>query len=208
MFLGLALAGAAQADTSHEFWPELDIWARLTDSLQLLFSFAGTRDDSGDRTKGDGEGYLDYRMNAQISFRAGFDYRENLPTEPGTGSSIEHRYVFDFTYRWKLGESGQLTDRWRLDVRDIEADTSYRIRNRLKYEQEIKLSRATFTPYVSVEAYYDTRFDTVSRYRVRSGATVPFGRRFEGDFYLGWQRDTQPQNAKVVGLGFTLNCRF
>ena len=88
-FLGLALAGASHADTTHEFWPELDIWVRLTDSLQMLLVYDSTRDDNGDRTKGEGEGYLDYRMNAQISFRAGFNYRENPSTGPGTSDSIE-----------------------------------------------------------------------------------------------------------------------
>ncbi len=174
----------------------------------MLLVYDSTRDDDGDRTKAEGEGYLDYRMNAQMSFRAGFNYRENPSTGSGTSDSIERRYVFDFNYRWKVGESGQLTDRSRLDVRDIEADTSYRIRNRLQYEQEIKFSNSTVTPYANLEVYYDTRFSTVSRYRVRSGATAPFGRRLEADFYLGWQRDTQPQNEKVVGIGFTLNCRF
>jgi hypothetical protein len=208
VLLGIALAGSARADTNHEFWPELDIWARLTDSLRLLFITSGTRDRNGDRTADEGEAFLDYRMSDRISFRAGFDYQKNLPAGTSTSDSIEHRYVFDFNYRWRIGEAGRLTDRSRLDIRDIEDDTSYRIRNRLLYEQDIKVSRTTITPYASLEAYYDSRSSTVSRYRVESGTVVPFGRRFEGDFYLGWQRDTHPGTERVVGLGFTLTARF
>jgi hypothetical protein len=40
------------------------------------------------------------------------------------------------------------------------------------------------------------------------GTTVPFARRFEGDFYLGWQRDTQPQDKKVAAIGVTLSLKF
>jgi hypothetical protein len=37
---------------------------------------------------------------------------------------------------------------------------------------------------------------------------VPFARWFEGDFYLGWQRDTQPKDKKIAALGVTMNFKF
>jgi hypothetical protein len=74
--------------------------------------------------------------------------------------------------------------------------------------KEVKLTHATFSPYASFEAYYDSRFDTVSRFRTEAGAIVPFARWFEGDFYLGWQRDTQPKDKKIAALGATMNFKF
>lgn len=208
--IAVALAyTAAGAETNHEFWPELDTWVRLSQSLQLLFVTAGTRDrDSGDRTDGEGGAYLDYRMSEAISLRGGFDDQRNIAQAPGEQDSIELRGVFDFNYRWRIGDQGMLTDRARIDIRDIEDEVSYRVRNRLRYEREIKLSRTTLTPYANIEFYYDSRYDTVSRLRAESGTTVPFGRMVEGDFYVGWQRDTRPQSKDVLGFGITLNLKF
>jgi Protein of unknown function (DUF2490) len=204
------LAGSARvAATTNEIWPEADIWVRLSNPAQLLFIVSGDRDaDSGDKTDGKGSAYLDYRLNQPISLRAGYVLQRNVADVPGEKDTLENRLVFDFNYRWRIGEHGQFADRVRLDLRDMEGATSYRIRNRIMYSQEVKLTNATFSPYASVEAFYDSRFDTVSRYRSETGATVPFSRRFESGFYLGWQRDTQPKDKKVAALGITLIFKF
>jgi Protein of unknown function (DUF2490) len=204
------LAGSGQVvATSREFWPETDIWVRLNDPAQLLFIVSGDRDaDSGDKTDGKGGVYLDYRLNERISLRGGYVLQRTLAEAPGEKDTLENRLVFDFNYRWRIGEQGQLADRVRLDLRDMEGDTSYRIRNRIMYSQVVKLTHATFSPYASIEAYYDSRFDTVSRFRTEVGSTVPFAHWFEGDFYLGWQRDTQPKDKKIAALGVTLNFKF
>ena len=204
------LAGSGRVGaTSYELWPEVDTWVRLSDPAQLLFIVSGDRDaDSGDKTDGKYGAYLDYRLNEHISLRGGYDFQRNLAEAPGEKDTVENRLVFDFNYRWRIGEHGQLADRVRLDLRDMEGETSYRIRNRIKYVQEVKLTHTTFSPYASIEAYYDSRFDTVSRFRTEAGATVPFARWFEGDFYLGWQHDTQPKDKKIAALGVTLNFKF
>jgi hypothetical protein len=204
------LAGSGQVvATSLEFWPEADTWIRLSDPAQLLFIVSGERDaDSGDKTDGKGGVYLDYRLNERISLRGGYVLQRNLAEAPGEKDTIENRLVLDFNYRWPIGERGKLADRVRLDLRDMEGETSYRVRNRIMYSQEVKLTHATFSPYASFEAYYDSRFDTVSRFRTEAGAIVPFARWFEGDFYLGWQRDTQPKDKKIAALGATMNFKF
>jgi hypothetical protein len=208
MLLCLGLGGTAAADTRYEFWPELDVWFKLTDTLRLLAVGAGTRDrDSGERTNGETAAYLDYRMNDRISWRAGFSYQRDLADGPDQKDSIERRYVLDFNYRWRFGEAIQLTDRSRLDIRDLDDGTSYRVRNRLRIEREFKFSH-TFVPYANVEAYYDSRYDTVSRVRIEAGSTIAFGKRYELDTYLGWQRDSQPKIQDVSGIGVTFNAHF
>jgi hypothetical protein len=204
------LAGSQRVvAASDQFWPELDTWVRLSDPAQLLFIVSGNRDaDSGDKTDGKYGVYLDYRLNEPIALRAGYVFQRNLAEAPGEQDTSENRLVFDFNYRWRIGERGQLVDRVRLDLRDMEGETSYRIRNRIKYAQEVKLTHATFSPYASIEAYYDSRFDTIARFRTEAGATVPFARWFVGDFYLGWQHDTQPKDKKIAALGVTLNLKF
>jgi hypothetical protein len=203
-----ALAGAVGAATQYESWPELDLWFRLTDALRLELTGSGTRDDSGDRTDGTGGIYLDYRMNDPISWRIGFNYVNTLPDDPGQNNSVERRVSLDFNYRWHLGDEVLLTDRTRLDLRNIEGDNSYRVRNRLRFERPFKLTRTTLVPYFNAEAYYDSRYDTLSRVRLEAGSTIALGRIWEADLYLGRQHDSAPSDKTTVGFGITISAYF
>ncbi len=200
------LAATVRAETNSEFWPELDTWIRLNDATRLLLITNGTRDrDSGDQVNAEGQAYVDYRYSNRISFRAGYVYSDTPPATPDQGHSVERRWVFDFSYNWKLDESTKLTNRVRTDLRDIAGDSSYRIRDRLKLEHDTKLGRQTVTPYGNLEAFYDSRYDTVSRYRLEIGATTPLSKDIEIDLYVGRQRDTQPSDKYTNGVGITLN---
>jgi Protein of unknown function (DUF2490) len=207
--LCLVIGGRACADTRDEFWPELDLWFKLSDSFRLLLVSSGTRDrDTGDRTNGEGAVYLDYRMNEHISLRGGFDDALTIAQSPGEQNGVEHRYILDFNYRWHFGTATQLTDRTRTDLRDSDGTSSYRIRNRLLLEHEVKFTHGSTTPYVNVEAYYDSRYDTVSRVRWEAGTTTPVGKRMMIDLYFGRQHDSHPEVQDVNGLGITLNAYF
>ena len=200
------LAGAVRADTNSEFWPELDTWIRLNDATRLLFITESVRDhDSGDRVNADVQGYVDYRYSSRISFRAGYEYANTPPTTPDEGHSIEHRWIFDFNYNWTFDEATKLTNRIRTDLRDVAGDDSYRIRDRLKLEHEMRLGRQAVTPYGDIEAFYDSRYDTVSRYKLEIGATTPLSKDIEVDLYVGRQRDTQPSDKYTNGVGITLS---
>jgi hypothetical protein len=206
----LALAaGGACAQTSNEFWPELDSWLKLNDTTRLMLRLDSTRDsDSGDRTNGEGGLYVDYRFSDRIAFRAGYLYSDTPPTTPGAGHSVEHRWNLDFSYNWMLNDTTKLTNRLRTDLRDIAGVSSYRIRDRVKVEHEAHWGRQAVTPYAHIEAFYDSRFDTVSRYRLQAGATTRLSNDIEIDLYAGRQRDTAPADKYVNGIGLTLNLYF
>jgi len=197
---------AAHGDTTREFWPELDLWVKLSKPTRLLFTFAGTRDrEDGEKTDGTFGAYFDYRSTDRISVRAGYVYVRGLATEPGETDSIENRLVLDFNYRWRLSECALLVDRSRLDLRDRDGDDSWRVRNRLRLEYETKLRDVAINPYASLEAYYDSRHDSVSRYRFEGGVVIPQGRRLEWDVYVGRQRDSQSATQYANGIGLTLS---
>jgi Protein of unknown function (DUF2490) len=204
--MALALASrAARSDTTSDFLPELDIWIKLNKDTRVLLASDDTRDrDSGDRTKGQGAAYLDYRLNDRISFRGGYMYSVTPATEPDESNSVEHRWILDTSYNWRLSDAAKLTDRVRLDFRDIAGSYSQRIRDRLKLEYETHIGRQAVNPYGNIEAYYDTRYDTVSRYRLELGATTPLSNDIEIDLFLGRQRDTQPSTKFSTDIGITL----
>ncbi len=132
-------------------------------------------------------------------------YANTPPASPDEGHSIEHRWVLDFYYKWKFDEATKLTNRVRNDFRDDAGTTSYRLRDRLKLEHETRLGQQPVTPYADIEAFYDSRYDTVSRYKFDIGATTMLSKDIEIDLYFGRQRDTQPRTQYVNGVGLTLS---
>ncbi|HYJ41724.1 MAG TPA: DUF2490 domain-containing protein [Steroidobacteraceae bacterium] len=206
LMAALALPMAARGDTTREFWPELDLWVKLSKPARLLFTLAGTRDrEDGEKTDGTFGAYFDYRTSERISVRAGYVYVRGVATEPGETDSIERRLVFDFNYRWRLSERALLVDRTRLDLRDQANEDSYRVRNRLRLEYETKLRDVAINPYASLEAFYDSRHDSVSRYRFEGGVVIPRGQHLEWDVYVGRQRDSQSSTRYTNGIGVTLS---
>ena len=144
----------------------------------MEFVGSGTRDDSGDKTNGTAALYVDYRMNDPISWRVGYEYLNTLPDSLGQNNSVEHRVSLDFNYRWHLGDEVLMTDRTRLDARDIESVDSYRVRNRLRFERPFKLTHTTLTPYLNAEVYYDSRYDAaVTRLRLEAVSLGRSGKR-------------------------------
>jgi hypothetical protein len=202
----LALPIAARSETSHEFWPELDLWVGLSQPARLLFTASGTRDrEAGDRTDSTFGAYIDYRTGEHTSVRAGYVRVRLRATEPGEADSTENRAVLDFNYRWRLSDRALLVDRTRLDLRSKDGEDTYRVRNRLRLEYETKMRDVGITPYASLEAFYDSRFDSVNRYRFEAGVLIPRGRHLEWDLYVGRQRDSQSATQNTNGLGVTLS---
>jgi hypothetical protein len=199
----------AHADVTNELWPELDLWFHLTDPLQLLLTFTGTRDaEGGDRAQGTGAAYFDYRPNDSISFRAGFEYLENLKTSTGARENVEHRQVYDFNFYLPLPYDVRLADRTRVDVRDQEATTTYRFRNRVLFTRAVEVQHVRLVPYTSAEVFYDTQYHELNRLQFRLGSALPTGPNVEWDFYLARQRDTYPTTKFVDALGITLNVKY
>lgn len=202
-----APGSASAADFDPEFWPELQVFWRLDPSTQLLFNPAPTRSrDSDSRTAIDWGLYIDYRAPKDpASYRVGYVYSVS---DPQGARQIEHRIVLDYNYRWKLGEAWQLIDRTRVDLRDKDGSTSQRLRNRVQVEYETQVGGVGLVPYSNVEAYYDTRYDAIARWKFELGATVVFSPTAELTPYWGWQTDTKPQRTHVSALGLLLAMRF
>jgi hypothetical protein len=209
VFASIALAlvaGAARAEVSNEFWPELDTWIGLNNATRFLLMTGRTRDrDTGDRINSEAAAYLDYRYSDRISYRAGYAYSDTPPANAGESHSLERRWMVDFSYNWQFGDVTKLTDRVRVDLRNIDGASSTRIRDRLKMEFATHLGHQAVTPYGNLEVFYDTRYDAVSRYRLELGASTPLSKGIAIDLYVGRQRDTRPSNKYTNGIGLTLN---
>lgn len=202
---GLACgSGTARADTSTEFWPELDVWIRINDSLRAMLQAAGTRDrDTGERVNSEKDIWFDYRLNEEISFRTGYNYAVTPPSGTKAGG-IDRRFVFDFDYRWKFYPDFALTARTRLESGDDDGTTYRRVHERLRLEYTTHVHGHEVTPYADVEPYYDTRYNALNRWRIELGASTPIAKCVEIDAYVARQRDTEPALKYTNAIGLTL----
>jgi Protein of unknown function (DUF2490) len=203
----VACGGRVCADTTTEFWPELRLWIPLDEDAawRALLTTSGIRDrDTGQRIEAQGAGYIDYRLDKNISFRTGYSYADDKSASTGK-TTVDRIFNFAFTYTWHPGDHTIIANRARIDAGN-DGGTSYqRYRDRLRIEHQLPVFGHEFSPYGQLEAYYDSRYDTVNRYRLEVGSLTHIGRHVELDTYFGRQRDTAPSLKYTNGIGLTIN---
>ncbi len=207
-----------QSDTPKELWSGLDVYAPVNEKFRLYFMVSGNRAEetrkSFETTVG---AHLDYNAHKRFVLRAGYRYS----FAPGDEDDFqEHRIVTEQTFRHELPWAMLLSDRNRQDWRFVNGNFSFRYRNRVRLEREIRAWGRSFTPYGSVEGYYDTRFDVWNRNRLTAGAEFQLKRGFPLlreltprkqvilDLYYTKQNDSRSQPHHVHAVGATLALHF
>jgi hypothetical protein len=75
-------------------------------------------------------------------------------------------------------------------------------------EKEYKAGRSSIVPYVNAEAFWDSRYLTISRVRLIGGATIVWGSRFAWEGNLTYQYDAHYNTANLYALNFILHVFF
>lgn len=191
-----------------QIWNDTTVNIKLNSSLSLLLF--GTvrlgRDDSALISQQAGIGLsrsFGKRFSAGINYR----YIENEPTP--TRSSAEHRIFTDLTPRTSLKFGINVSDRNRIEWRDINQRTSWRYRNRLQFERPFGIAywrERKITPYIAGETMYDTRFDAWNRSQIYIGARLPLRKHvtFDGFYMKQWDARTRPGFLNVIGAFWRL----
>jgi hypothetical protein len=224
-----ATVASAGDDTSVEFWPELNVYRGLDERSRLMLSLAGTR-----AMEGTANGKVLALQNAQVTLN--FDYtlapilRRDVPRaewsknrllwarlgyEYGTsGSSGPDAYrsdtgIVELNARYPGEQSLWWTGRLRVDFRDVNGESSQRYRVRVGAEWEAVLLEQPISPYASIEALYDTRYDQVSRLALKTGLETPIAADWRIEPYLVLQLNRPAQDLnRVLALGLTLKYYF
>jgi uncharacterized protein DUF2490 len=210
-------SGRAQgAETSLQFWPEVDVYVSLNEEFRLFFLATTTKtEETRENTEGWVGAHLDYHVSKKVSLRTGYRYGFSLG---GSDPFKEHRIILEQTVRQPLPLEIVLSDRNREDLRWVNGEFSGRYRNRLTLEREFKVLNRAVTPYGSVEVFYDTRFDTWNRNRIAAGVQLSLKRgaplislihpkkQFVLDVYVTRQHDSrsQPSRVKALGMAFSI----
>jgi hypothetical protein len=208
-------ARAQGAETSSQFWPEVDVYVSLNEEFRLFFLATTTKaEETRENTEGWVGAHLDYHVRKKVSLRTGYRYGFSLG---GSDPFKEHRIILEQMVRQPLPLEILLCDRNR---GDLNGEFSARYRNRVTLEREFKVLNRGVTPYGSVEAFYDTRFDTWNRNRIVAGVQLALKRgaplislihpkkQLVLDVYVTRQHDSRSQPSRVRALGIALSIYY
>lgn len=183
-----------------QIWPDVIATIKLDEKLSLVLF--GTlrlgRDDSALVNKQIGIG-LNRNLGRNLSAAVQYRYIKNEPTP--NRLSTEHRLHTDLTPRKALKFGFNVSDRNRIEWRNINDNVSWRYRNRLQFERPFSLGESKITPYISGESMYDTRFHAWNRNQLYIGARVPILKHvtLDGFYMKQWDARALPGFLNVVG---------
>jgi hypothetical protein len=223
----VAAAGAALADPpAKEFWPEIDIWLRVSNAWRLsVFVPIAENLDTHYR-----EGNLiiqaDYAWSESNRNRRLVDegraqamkvwlvrggYLGGKSLEDPRAEHPEYTSCAELPLRLPLKGAVLLSHRLRTDLRWLgegDSEFSTRLRYRLQVEKEFTAGRGSIVPYVSVEPYYDSRYETVNRVRLITGASVAWLPRTALETNVTYQYDSRSSTKELFALNAILHVFF
>jgi hypothetical protein len=202
--LTIALPAAAQKP-SEEFWPELDVYWTPAEHQRTYLELSRSTERDGPKDEGNIGLYQDYLDLPLGYLRAG--YRFTFSTQ--NASYRESRIVLEGVAATYSYRRLRLVNRARLELRWVNSVYSYRVRDRL-HLQRISPSQKglALAPYITFEAYYDSRYNTIDRLAGRVGSEARLGRRSAIDVYIARQNNTRSQPKYVNALGVTVKLTY
>jgi hypothetical protein len=103
-----------------------------------------------------------------------------------------------------------ITQRLRADLRWLGSDHDFstRLRYRVMIEKEYKFKKVSLVPYSNAEAYYDSRYNTVNRFRLIAGSSFSWSRYYALETNYTYQHDTRSSVTNLHALNLILNIYF
>jgi hypothetical protein len=199
---------AAQRQRDLQLWPELHVSAKISDhfaaTTYLSIRFADNIMRIFEQQYGAG---LAYKPNRYVTLSPWYRYIRSQPTT--TRTTHENRVAADLFMQTPSFHKLAMSDRNRGELRFIDGHTSERYRNRVQLEREVRAGQYKFTPYVSWETFYDTRFHAWYQKRYFIGARVPVKPRLWFEPYFMHRDDSQsrPHGTNVIYVAMNVSVR-
>jgi hypothetical protein len=204
----LARLSAAQdtgASGTTEVWPELDIYWRQAEHQRNFFELSASTEREGAKREATVGAYQDFLRLPAVFFRGGFRYTFSTRD----ASYRESRMVGEATYALYSSSFARLLNRTRGELRWVNGEYSYRLRDRLHLQHQ---SRSTSgpapSPYITFEAYYDSRFRSIVRIGGRIGTEARLGGPVAIDVYIARQNNSRSSPKYVNALGVTTKLSY
>lgn len=167
-----------------------------------MFQLARSTDREGPKDEGTVGLYQDYYGLPNGGFlRGGYQFIFSV----GDASYRESRIVTEAIAAAVAPYSSQFANRARLELRWVNDAYSWRFRDRVRLLRATRGIRGQpLSPYVTFEAYYDSRYRSIARLAGRIGTELPFSKRRRLDIYWARQNNSRDSPPRVNALGMTL----
>jgi hypothetical protein len=227
LLIWLAAAAVAGAEPpSKEFWPEIDTWFRVSNAWRVSVFVPISKNLETHYREGNLILQADYAFEESsrkrrlvdedraqtMKFwlvRGGYLGGKSLGDD---GAEYTERTAFgELHLRLPLKGGVLLSHRLRSELRwlgSCDAEFSTRWRYRLMAEKELTAGRTSFVPYVSVEPYYDSRYETVNRVRLIGGTSVVWSPRAAIETNVTYQHDSHSSVKDLLALNVILHVFF
>jgi hypothetical protein len=227
LVVSLAGAGIAGAQPPQkEIWPEIDTWLRLSPGWRLSLFVPISENLETHYREGNLIVQADYAWGqtnrttrlidedrAQTTklwlLRGGYLGGKSLDDQGA--AYTEYTAFAELHLRLPLKGGVLLSHRLRTDLRWLgegDSEFSTRMRYRLQAEKEFTAGRGSIVPYFSVEPYYDSRYDTVNRVRLITGASVAWSPHAAVETNVTYQYDSRSSTKEILALNVILHVFF
>jgi len=221
-----AVGGVVGDESSKELWPEVDLWLRLTPAWRLSTFASLSNNKETDYREGSVLLQADYAWGKPGRLYSGRLFDEGraegmkaMLARAGylTGKSLaddgeayrERAMILEWHLRVPLNGRVLLSHRLRADLRWLDdAEFSSRWRYRVMVEKEVDVGHCSLVPYGNVEAFYDTRYDTVNRVRLIGGTSASWSPRYALEGNITYQHDSESSVTNLYALNVILHVFF
>ena len=218
----LAAGSAGAQNSSREFWPEMDIWLRLSPAWRLSMYVPFSQNLETKYREGSVVAQADYawgktkyhrrlmdesRAQQMRAFMLRSGYLSARSLGDNGEAYTENTVLAELHVRTPLKGNALWTQRLRADLRWLgdDAEFSQRLRYRVMLEKEYTPGGTSIVPYVNAEPFYDTRYDTINRLRLIGGATIGLTHRFAIEANWTYQHDTKSSVTYTNALNVILH---
>ena len=210
---------SASSDVEGQFWPEVDLYHKLSDYARLygIATYTLSEESTSDNEQyglnvdifakppkvlplvrgADALAMLHYQP---VQLRLGYRYSRSLDAPP---ASVQNRLLAELTLRGSP-PAFSLADRNAIDARWIDGEYSTRYRNRILLEVPVEQERYGFTPYANAEWFYSITKNQWTSVRYELGIQVPVVSHVSVEPYVAYQTYWHSSDPSAAGPG--LNC--
>jgi len=226
-FCCCSISSILAQETSTEFWPEVDLWYRFTPDWRLSMYLPLSKNIETKYREGsivvqadyawgnsrfiEDRRLLDENRETQMKInltRSGYLITKSLGDKGETFE--ENMLFFEEHFRTPFKNHILVSHRLRSDLRWIGDDNtfSYRVRYRLIIEREWQAKKVSLVPFINVEPYYDSRYETINRVRYIGGASISWTPRIAFEGNITYQHDTHSSVTNLWALNIILHVFF
>lgn len=193
------------AQTTNEWWPELNLFWRPAEHQRTFLQLSNDAEHEGPGPEATAGLFQDYLHLPGWFVRGG--YRYTFSTRDN--SYRESRILIEGTSAPYLTSQASLELRARVELRLVNGDDSYRIRERQRFQHLVAHAlHAAWLPYASYEAYFDSKHRTVDRADGRLGLEVRPRGPASIEAYYARQDNTRSKPRHINALGVTAVITF